>query len=101
MKLRNSGGYGWAGREDAAWEWTRDHGFPELQISPRRLDDDEVRQAITATERMGDQVSAALGMSTVSLIARLVLATHEDGAYLILEPPRVSRHWMKGLERST
>lgn len=51
-----------------------EHGFPELQINPGRLDDDEVRQAITATERMGDQVSAALGMSRVSLLARLVLA---------------------------
>jgi hypothetical protein len=86
VKLRNSGGYGWAGREDAAWEWTREHGFPELQINPDRLDDDEVRQAITANERMGDQVSAALGMSKVCLLARLVLAAHEDGAYLILDP---------------
>lgn len=40
-----------------------EHGFPELQINPGRLDDDEVRQAITATK----------------------LAAHEDGAYLILE----------------
>ncbi|MEJ1191922.1 hypothetical protein [Pseudarthrobacter sp. CCNWLW207] len=85
MKLRNSGEYEWAGLEDAAWEWTREHGFPELRINPGRLDDDEVRQAITATERMGGQLSAALGMSRVSLLARLVLAAHEDGAYLILE----------------
>ena len=86
VKLRNSGGYEWAGLEDAAWEWTREHGFPDLQINPGRLDDDEVRQAITATERMGEQVSAALGTSRVSLLARLVLAANEDCAYLILEP---------------
>jgi hypothetical protein len=86
LKRKNSPGYDWAGIEDAAWEWTRGHGFPELQMIPGRLDDDEVRQAITATERMGDQVSAALGMSKVSLLARLVLAANEGGAYLILEP---------------
>ncbi|MBT2568547.1 hypothetical protein J7I84_19010 [Arthrobacter sp. ISL-85] len=86
VKLRNSGGYDWAGREDAAWEWTREHGFPDLQINPARLNDDEVREAITATERMGDQVSAALGMSRVGLLGRLVLAAHEDGAYVVLEP---------------
>ena len=61
-----------------------EHGFPELQINPGRLDD-EVRQAITATKRMGDQLSAALGMARISLLARLVLAAHENGAYLILE----------------
>lgn len=86
VKLRNSDGHGWAGREDAAWEWTREHGFPDLQINPGRLNDDEVRQAITATERMGDQVSAALGMSRVGLLSRLVLAAHDDGAYVVLEP---------------
>lgn len=85
IKRKNSPGYDWSGIEDAAWEWTRDHGFPEFQMIPGRLDDDEVRQAITATERMGDQVSAALGMSRVSLLARLILAAYEDGTYLILE----------------
>lgn len=85
VKLRNSEGYGWAGREDAAWEWTREHGFPDLQINPGRLNDDEVRQAVTATEQMGDQVSAALAMSRVGLLGRLVLAAHEDGAYVVLK----------------
>ncbi|MDT0170172.1 hypothetical protein [Pseudarthrobacter sp. BRE9] len=85
VKRKNSRGYDWAGIADAAWEWTRDHGFPELQMNPGALDDDEVRQAITATERMGNQVSAALGMSRVSLLARLVLAAYKGGSYLILE----------------
>jgi hypothetical protein len=85
MKLKNSHGYDWAGIEDAGWEWTRDHGFPELQMIPGRLDNDEVRQAITATGQMRDQGSAPLGMSKVSLLARLVLAAYEDAPYLILE----------------
>jgi hypothetical protein len=43
VKQQNTNTYDWAGAEDAAWGWTREHGFPELEVKPGRLDDDQLR----------------------------------------------------------
>ncbi|MDP5228690.1 MULTISPECIES: hypothetical protein [Arthrobacter] len=86
VKLRGSSGHDWAGIEDAAWEWTREHGFPDLPIDSGSLDEDEVRQAISITERMAEQMLEVLGMTRVSLLARLVHARHPDGVYVLLKP---------------
>ncbi|WP_138417541.1 hypothetical protein [Sinomonas gamaensis] len=90
VKQQNTNTYDWAGIEGTEWVWTREHGFPELEVKPGRLDDDQLRETIKSFEiffeQTLEQMPATLVKSRVSLLARLLLPEHPDAAYLILEP---------------
>ncbi|WP_415853600.1 hypothetical protein [Sinomonas sp. G460-2] len=85
MKRRDGNGVDWAGVDGTAWDWTREHGFPELTVEAAHLDDDELRQAIKTGEYSVRGTGPWLTSTRASLLARLILAAHPDAVYLAVE----------------